>query len=97
MEKQPAAIEVRGARAQFEEYLNVSYWNPHGNGRTGLRSLHCVHSPVLYDYRVKSSSQNVYASMRKMRKSRKTSLMEFTPFVASLQIFHTFSVLFMIQ
>ena len=56
-----------------------------------------VHSPVLYDYRVKSSSQNVYASMRKMRKSRKTSLMEFTPFVANLQIFRTVSVLFMIQ
>ena len=42
-----------------------------------------VHSPVLYAYRVKSSSQKVYASMRKMRKSRKTSLMEFTPFVAA--------------
>ena len=97
MEKQPAAIEVCGARAQFEEYLNVSYWNPHGNGRAGLCALHCAHRPALHDYRVKSSSQNVYASMRKMRKSRKTSLMEFTPFVASLQIFHTFSVLFMIQ
>ena len=96
MEKQPAAIEVRGARAQFEEYLNVS-GDSHENGRAGLCALHCAHRPALHDYRVKSSSQKVYASMRKMRKSRKTSLMEFTPFVASLQIFHTVSVLFMIQ
>ena len=35
--------------------------------------------------------------MRKMRKSRKMSLMDFTSFVVALQIFRIVSFLFMIQ